>query len=47
MTMIIQNKLKKFSSKKRLNEQIDLVAATIESRINVEFILKKILKIEQ
>jgi adenosylcobyric acid synthase len=41
------NKLKKFSSKKRLNEQIDLVAATIGSRINVEFILKKILKIEQ
>ena len=30
-----------------MNEQIDLVAATIESRINVEFILKKILKIEQ
>jgi adenosylcobyric acid synthase len=41
------NKLKKFSSKKGLNEQIDLVAATIESRINVKYILKKILKIEQ
>ena len=41
------NKLKKFSSKKRLNEQINLVSATIESRINVDFILKKVLKIEQ
>lgn len=37
--------LKKFSSKKKLNEQIDLLAATIGTRINVEYILKQVLKI--
>jgi adenosylcobyric acid synthase len=36
---------KKFSSKKKMNDQIDLLAATIKTRINVEFILQKILKI--
>ncbi len=39
--------LKKFSSKRKLNEQIDLLAATIGNRINTEFILKQVLKIEQ
>ena len=39
--------LKKFSSKRKLNEQIDLLAATIGNRINIEFILKQVLKIEQ
>lgn len=38
--------LKKFSSKKKMNEQIDLLAATIGSRINVDFILQHVLKIE-
>jgi len=28
-----------------MNDQIDLLAATIRTRINVEFILQKILKI--
>ena len=37
--------LKKFSSKKKMNEQIDLLAATIGSRINVDFILHHVLKI--
>lgn len=37
--------LKKFSSKKKMNEQIDLLAATIGTRINVEYILKQVLKI--
>jgi adenosylcobyric acid synthase len=37
--------LKKFSSKKKMNEQIDLLAATIGTRINVEYILKHVLKI--
>ena len=37
--------LKKFSSKKEMNEQIDLLAATIGSRINVDFILQHVLKI--
>lgn len=37
--------LKKFSSKKKMNEQIDLLAATIGSRINVDFILQHVLKI--
>lgn len=36
--------LKKFSSKKKMNEQIDLLAATIGSRINVDFILQHVLK---
>ena len=35
----------KFSSKKKMNEQIDLLAATIGSRINVDFILQHVLKI--
>ena len=39
--------IKKFSSKRKLNEQIDLLAATIGNRINIEFILKQVLKIEQ
>lgn len=37
--------LKKFSSKKKMDEQIDLLAATIGSRINVDFILQQVLKI--
>jgi len=37
--------LKKFSSKKKMNEKIDLLAATIGSRINVDFILQHVLKI--
>ena len=37
--------LRKFSSKKKMNEQIDLLAATIGSRINVDFILQHVLKI--
>ena len=37
--------LKKFRSKKKMNEQIDLLAATIGSRINVDFILQHVLKI--
>jgi adenosylcobyric acid synthase len=37
--------LKKFSSKKKMNEQIDVLAATIGSRINVDFILQHVLKI--
>ena len=37
--------LKKFSSKKKMNEQIDLLAATIGSRINIDFILQHVLKI--
>lgn len=40
----LQN-LKKFSSKKKMDEQIDLLAATIGSRINVDFILQQVLKI--
>jgi adenosylcobyric acid synthase len=36
--------LKKFSSKKKMDEQIDLLAATIGSRINVDFILQHVLK---
>lgn len=37
--------LKKFSSKKKMDEQIDLLAATIGSKINVDFILQQVLKI--
>lgn len=37
--------LKKFSSKKKMDEQIDLLAATIGSKINVDFILRQVLKI--
>ena len=39
--------LKIFSSKKKMNEQIDLLASTIEKRLNVEFIVKQVLKLEQ
>jgi adenosylcobyric acid synthase len=39
--------LKIFSSKKKMNKQIDLLAATIEKRLNVEFIVKQVLKLEQ
>jgi len=38
--------LKKFSSKKKMNDQINLLAATIKTKINVEFILQQVLKIE-
>ena len=37
--------LQKFSSKKKMNDQIDLLATTIRSRINIEFILQHVLKI--
>ena len=36
--------LQKFSSKKKMNDQIDLLATTIRSRINIEFILQHVLK---
>jgi len=38
--------LKKFSSKKKMNDQINLLATTIKTKINVEFILQQVLKIE-
>jgi adenosylcobyric acid synthase len=38
--------LQKFSSKKKMNQQIELLAATIGTKINVEYILKQVLKIE-
>ena len=38
--------IQKFSSKKKMNQQIELLAATIGTKINVEFILKQVLKIE-
>ena len=37
--------LQKFSSKTKMNDQIDLLATTIRSRINIEFILQHVLKI--
>jgi adenosylcobyric acid synthase len=37
--------LQKFSSKKKMNDQIDLLATTIRTRINIEFILQDVLKI--
>jgi hypothetical protein len=37
--------LQKFSSKKKMNQQIELLAATIGTKINVEFILKQVLKL--
>ena len=37
--------LQKFSSKKKMNDQIDLLATTIRTRINIEFILQHVLKI--
>ncbi|HEU5462158.1 MAG TPA: cobyric acid synthase [Nitrososphaeraceae archaeon] len=38
--------LQKFSSKKKMNQQIELLAATIGTKINVEYILKQVLKLE-
>jgi adenosylcobyric acid synthase len=38
--------LEKFSSKKKMNEQINLLATTIKTKINIEFILQQVLKIE-
>jgi adenosylcobyric acid synthase len=37
--------LQKFSSKKKMNQQIELIAATIGTKINVEYILKQVLKL--
>jgi adenosylcobyric acid synthase len=37
--------IQKFSSKKKMNQQIELLAATIGTKINVEFILKQVLKL--
>jgi len=37
--------LEEFSSKKKMNDQIDLLATTIRTRINIEFILQHVLKI--
>ncbi len=37
--------IEKFYSKRQLDEQIDLLASSIESKINLEFILKQVLKI--
>jgi len=37
--------LQKFSSKKKMNQQIELLAATIGTKINVEYILKQVLKL--
>jgi len=37
----------KLYSKRQLDEQIDLLASSIESRLNLEFILKQVLKIEK
>ncbi len=39
--------IKKLYSKKQLDEQIDLLASSIENRLNLEFILKQVLKIEK
>lgn len=38
--------LKKFSSQKKMNDQINLLATTIKTKINIEFILQQVLKIE-
>ena len=38
--------LEEFSSKKKMNEQINLLATTIKTKINIEFILQQVLKIE-
>ncbi|HEX7258662.1 MAG TPA: cobyric acid synthase [Nitrososphaeraceae archaeon] len=40
-------KIEKLYSTRQLNEQIDLLASSIENRLNLEFILKQILKIEK
>jgi adenosylcobyric acid synthase len=37
--------IEKFYSKRQLDEQIDLLASNIESKLNLEFILKQVLKI--
>ncbi|HYY71098.1 MAG TPA: cobyric acid synthase [Nitrososphaeraceae archaeon] len=39
--------IEKLYSRRRLNEQIDLLASSIENRLNLEFILKQVLKIEK
>jgi len=39
--------IEKLYSTRQLNEQIDLLASSIENRLNLEFILKQILKIEK
>ena len=39
--------IEKLYSRRQLNEQIDLLASSIENRLNLEFILKQILKIEK
>lgn len=40
-------KAEKFYSKRRLEEQIDLLASNIENRLNLKFILNQVLKIEK
>jgi len=37
----------KLYSRRQLNEQIDLLASSIEDRLNLEFILKQVLKLEK
>jgi adenosylcobyric acid synthase len=37
----------KFYSKRKLDEQIDFLASSIENRLNLQFILKQVLKIEK
>ena len=39
--------IEKLYSTRQLNEQIDLLASNIENRLNLEFILKQVLKIEK
>ena len=39
--------IEKLYSRRQLNEQIDLLASSIENRLNLEFILKQVLKIEK
>ena len=39
--------IEKLYSTRQLNEQIDLLASSIENRLNLEFILKQVLKIEK
>jgi adenosylcobyric acid synthase len=40
-------KIGKLYSKRQLDEQIDLLASSIENRLNLKFILKQVLKIEK
>ena len=51
LDVIINNdnlkKIEKLYSTRQLNEQIDLLASSIENRLNLEFILKQVLKIEK